>query len=245
MENPLVSQTDTASAPLPSTGRDIIAGIIDMVPFCLATLPWGILAGSMAVQAGLPLWQCIGLSALVFAGAAQLVTLGLVMSGTSVATIVITVFFITSQHIIYGLTLRETVSRLALRYRLVIGFLLTDELFALSGGQQTSQPRSLAYLLSAGVFFYLCWLVFSVMGIMLATRIPNLDAYHLDFSIIATFITIVVPMIRQRVTLAGVLMSLLLSMLLAYYHIEGAVVIAGLSGMFFSALLARYQGDAP
>lgn len=243
MENPLSPHSDTIPASSPTPGRDIVAGIIDMTPFCLATLPWGILAGSMAVQAGLPLWQCVGLSAWVFAGAAQLVTLGLVMSGASVATIVITVFFITSQHIIYGLTLRETVSRLALRYRLVFGFLLTDELFALSGGQQAQRPRSPVYLFAAGIFFYLSWVAFSLMGIVLATRIPNLDAYHLDFSIIATFITIVVPMIRQRVTLAGVMVSLLLSMLLAYYRIDGAIVIAGISGMFFSAMAARFEGE--
>lgn len=243
MENPLLPQASPSTAPARSTARDIAAGIIDMAPFCLAVLPWGILAGSMAVQAGLPLWQCIAMSALVFAGAAQLVTLGLLMSGSSVVTVVITVFFITAQHIIYGLTLRERVSRLALRYRLAVGFLLTDELFALSCAPQ-GQSRSPTYLLAAGGFFYLCWVAFSVLGIVLAARIPDLDDYHLDFSIVATFIAIVVPMIRHRVTLAGVLFSLMLSMLLAYCHIGGAVVIAGVSGMVFSALLAQWLGEA-
>lgn len=233
------------ASPVGSPLRDIRAGILDMFPFCLAVLPWGILAGSMAVQAGLPLWQCIGLSALVFAGAAQLVTLGLVMSGANVVTILITVFFITTQHIIYALTLREYVSRLALRYRLSIGFLLTDELFALSGGKSVQKPRSVSYLIAAGGFFYVCWVVFSLAGIAMATRIPDLASYHLDFSIIATFITIVVPMVRNIITLLGVALSLLLSMVLGYYHVEGAVVIAGLSGMFFSALLSRDREVTP
>lgn len=139
--------------PIGSPLRDIRAGILDMFPFCLAVLPWGILAGSMVVQAGLPLWQCVGLSAFVFAGAAQLVTLGLVMSGANVVTILITVFFITTQHIIYSLTLRDYVSRLALRFRPPIGFLLTDELFALSGGKSVQSPRSVSYLIAAGGFF--------------------------------------------------------------------------------------------
>ncbi|MGL9736413.1 MAG: hypothetical protein ACR5LF_15065 [Symbiopectobacterium sp.] len=63
--------------------------------------------------------------------------------------------------------------------------------------------------------------------------------YHLDLSIIATFITIVVPMVRTISSLLGVVLSLALSMALAYFHVEGALVIAGLSGMFFSALLSR------
>ncbi|MBG6245267.1 branched-chain amino acid ABC transporter permease [Candidatus Symbiopectobacterium sp. 'North America'] len=241
MEKHVLSQPGAApNASLPDTRwRDIRAGVLDMFPFCLAVLPWGILAGSMAVQAGLPFWQSIGLSALVFAGAAQLVTLGLVMSGANVVTILITVFFITTQHIIYALTLHDYVSRLALRYRLPIGFLLTDELFALSGGKSAQQSRSVSYLIAAGGFFYVCWVIFSLAGIVMATRIPDLARYHLDFSIIATFITILVPMVRSISSLLGVLLSLVLSMALAYFHVEGAVVIAGLSGMFFSALLSR------
>ena len=80
-----------------------------MLPLCISVIPWGILAGSMAIQAGLSFWQSIGMSAIIFAGAAQLVTLGLTMAGASLFTIVVSVFFITSQHFIYGMTLREFV----------------------------------------------------------------------------------------------------------------------------------------
>lgn len=218
------------------------SGVIDMLPLCLAVIPWGILAGSMAIQAGLTVWQSIGMSAIVFAGAAQLVTLGLLMSGASILTIIISVFFITSQHFIYGLTLREFVSSLAIKYRIPIGFLLTDELFALSVSQRTKNGLSVSYLLGAGFAFYIGWVLFSTIGIVLATSVPDLEKYHLDFSIIATFITIVVPMIKSISTLLGVLFSLAFSMMFAYLGIEGGVIIAGCSGMLFSVLVSRVRG---
>ncbi|MBD2809608.1 AzlC family ABC transporter permease [Xenorhabdus sp. Vera] len=219
-------------------------GMYNMLPLCLSVIPWGILAGSMAVQSGLTLWQSIGMSVILFAGAAQLVTLGLLTSGASILTIIISIFFLTSQHFLYGLTLREYVASLKIRYRLPIGFLLTDELFALSCAQSDKEKLTPSYLIGAGLCFYLCWNLFSLIGVFMASSIPNLSDYHLDFSIIATFITIIVPMIKRISVLGGVLFSLILSMVLSYLHIEGAIIIAGVSGMFFSVFIARLMKES-
>ena len=45
-------------------------GVRDMLPLSVAVIPWGILAGSAAVNAGLSTLQAAGMSVLVFAGAA-------------------------------------------------------------------------------------------------------------------------------------------------------------------------------
>ncbi|MGL4858245.1 MAG: AzlC family ABC transporter permease [Enterobacteriaceae bacterium] len=214
-----------------------------MLPLCLAVLPWGILAGSMAVQAGLTFWQSVAMSAIIYAGAAQLVTLGMLMTGASALTIIISVFFITAQHFLYALTLRDYVSLLHSKYRLPIGFLLTDELFALSSATENRKKLSPAWLIGAGLAFYLSWVLFSLVGIVMASAIPDLQQYHLDFSIVATFITIVVPMIKRISVLCGVLFSLLASILLSYLQVGGAIVIAGVCGMFFSVLVARVRGE--
>jgi len=215
-----------------------LRGAIEMLPLCVSVIPWGILAGSMAIQAGLTFWQSVGMSAIVFAGAAQLVTLGLTMTGASLLTIVVSVFFITSQHFIYGLTLREFVSCLKTKLRLPIGFLLTDELFALSETKDKRSELTPGYMIGAGLTFYLSWNIFSLMGIVMASSVPNLDQYHLDYSIVATFITIVVPMIKKISTLVGVAISLVLSMVLSYYQVEGAIVLAGLIAMFSSVAVS-------
>ena len=64
-----------------------------MLPLSVAVIPWGILAGSAAINAGLSVMQAVGMSALVFAGAAQLVSLSMLMTGASLLSILITVFF--------------------------------------------------------------------------------------------------------------------------------------------------------
>ena len=180
-----------------SETRAFLNGVIKILPLCFAVLPWGLLAGSMAIQAGLTTLQAIAMSALVFAGAAQLMTLGLVMAGTPALTIIISVFLITTQHYLYALYLREDISKQPLKYRLMLGFLLTDELFAVSIKRQ---QHYIYYLLGAGSCFYLCWVLFSTCGVFLASAIPNLDQYHLDFFFFFTFIVIVILFIKNVIT---------------------------------------------
>ena len=233
-----MSESSSCTELTRTSRSSFMRGAIEMLPLCVSVIPWGILAGSMAVQTGLTFWQSVGMSAIVFAGAAQLVTLGLTMTGASILTIVVSVFFITSQHFIYGLTLREFVSCLKAKLRLPIGFLLTDELFALSETKDKHSELTPGYMIGAGLTFYLSWNIFSLMGIVMASSVPNLDRFHLDYSIVATFITIVVPMIKKISTLVGVAISLILSMVLSYYQVEGAIVLAGLIAMFASVAVS-------
>ncbi len=218
--------------------KAFLKGVMDIMPLSIAVLPWGILAGSMAINAGLTFAQAFSMSAVIFAGAAQLVSLGLVMSNASFLTIVITVFFLTSQHLIYALNFRKEVSQYKLKQRLIIGFLLTDELFAV--GMAENKQRTFAYLFGAGLCFYLAWCLFSLMGIVLAQSIPNLESLHLDFSIVAVFILIIVPMIKNKASLVGVLCTLLFACIFKYFHFEGGLVLSGMIGMFCAMCFARY-----
>lgn len=209
-------------------------GVRDMLPLSVAVIPWGILAGSAAVNAGLSTLQAAGMSALVFAGAAQLVSLGMVMAGASVFSIVITIFFLTSQHFVYALSLRSAAAEWPLIKRLCLGFLLTDELYATA---MLKSERPFAYLLGAGFSFYLCWVSFSMAGIGLAHAVPDLSALHLEFSIVAVFLVMAVMLIQNRAAIVGVMASSAAILLFSWLQLEAGILLAGLSGMLVSALI--------
>ena len=216
-------------------------GALDILPLSIAVLPWGILAGSVAIDAGLTIPQAVAMSAVVFAGAAQLVSLGMWSADATAITIAITVFFLTSQHFIYALTLRKDISVLASYYRIPLGFLLTDELFAVA--MQKSQRRPY-YLLGAGLSFYLAWVLFSVLGIYLASTIPNLSSLHLDFSIVAVLVAIIVSFIKNWISLLGVLTTIISSLCLTVLHIEAAILISGMLGMSVAVYMERWEKKA-
>lgn len=65
---------------------------VAILPLCPAVVPWGILAGSMALQNGLTPAQGLGMSAIVFAGAAQLVAMGMIKGGAGLLAILLSIF---------------------------------------------------------------------------------------------------------------------------------------------------------
>ncbi|MEK8139504.1 AzlC family ABC transporter permease [Morganella morganii] len=233
----MTTTTDLPASPL----KDFLTGALHMTPLNLAVVPWAILAGSMAVDSGLTFAQSVAMSAMVFAGAAQLVTLGLLNSGAGVITIIVSVFFITSQHLLYGLTLRPHVRPFSPLQRAGIGFLLTDELFAVSVAGR--QRLSFAYLFGAGLSFYLVWVLVSILGIVLAHSISDLSRLRLDFSVVATLLAIVVPLIKSKSALARALFSFVVTIILTRAGIQGSAVIAGVSAMLLAVLLGRKWGD--
>lgn len=220
-----------------------IHGVKDILPLSIAVFPWAILAGSMAIDAGLSFAQAFAMSAVVFAGAAQLVSLGLVMSGASFVTILITTFFLTSQHFIYALDLRKDVATFPFYKRWIIGFLLTDELFAVA--KSNAKKSNFPYLLGAGLSFYCAWCSFSVVGIYLAQKMPDLEKLHLDFSIIAIFVLIIVPLVQSLSALLGVMTTILAAYVFRYFHIEAGLMLSALIGMMVAKTADSLWSTAP
>ena len=233
---PLI-ETDSSSF----QSKRFFQGVMAIMPLSIAVIPWAILAGSMAINAGLSFAKALAMSSLVFAGAAQLVSLSLVIEGVSKLTILITIFFLTAQHFIYALTFRNNISILPVKQRLALGFLLTDELFAVSLSPEKRHPD---YMLGAGLCFYLFWVIFSVVGIIMANMIPNLSDYHLDFSIVAIFIAMVVPLIKNFKVLVAVLVTCFSGFILRFYHVEGAILISGLLGMLSAVGLEKLEQES-
>ncbi|MDA0130085.1 AzlC family ABC transporter permease [Vibrio sp. MarTm2] len=224
-----------------SNGKLFMQGTLAMVPLSIAVIPWGLLAGSFAIEAGLTMWESQALSAILFAGSAQLVATGMLKAGASLATMLLATFFITSRHLLYSVSMRSKVSPLPLKWRLALGFLLTDELFAICG-QQSDKQFNRWYALGAGLSFYLCWNLATLVGIVAGSYIPAMNELGLEFAVAATFIAIVIPNVKNAPILIAVLVSLTLSVLCSYLNIESGLMIASIGGMLAGYVAETLKG---
>ncbi|WP_205729204.1 AzlC family ABC transporter permease [Ferrimonas aestuarii] len=205
-------------------------GTLAMMPLNIAVIPWGILAGSFAIDAGLTNLESQAMSAILFAGSAQLVATGMFKSGATLSAMLLAVLFITSRHLLYSVTMRSKIIRLPLRWRLSLGFLLTDELFAICG-QQSDNQFNPWYALGAGLSFYLCWNLATLVGILSGNLFPELNELGLEFAVAATFIALVVPNARSYGVIAAILTALVVSVLCQSQGMESGLIIASLSAM--------------
>lgn len=230
-------EADIARTPN-SKAKAFLKGTLAMMPLTIAVVPWGILAGSFAIEVGLTPLESQAMSAIIFAGAAQLVALGMVKAGIGLWSILITTLLITSRHLLYAMAMRSQISPLPLTWRLTLGFLLTDELFAIAnpGKLHKFDPW---YALGGGLSFYLGWNLATLVGIVAGNAIDNLGELGLDFAIAATFIALVVPTVKKPSILVCVLVSLTLAVVCAVLAIQAGLLIAALSGMTAGALYAK------
>ena len=135
------------------------------------------------------------------------------------------------------------ISPLPGRWRIGLGFLLTDELFALTS-QFDRQQFNRWYALGVGLTFYVAWNLFTLAGIVLGSSIPGLEHLGLDFSIAATFIALVVPTVKKPSILVCVLVSLTLAVVCAVFKMQAGLLIAAIAGMTAGVLYAKVTKEA-
>ena len=228
----MLNETDLAYRPIPSDIKSINRAVLDIMPLALATVPWGILCGSLAINIGLTAIQAQLMSLLVFAGAAQLASITILGATGAISSIFSSTFVISSRHLLYSAVFREHVRQRSFLSRLCIAFFLTDEMFAVTCAYvEKHKTFSVLYAISAGITFYVVWNVSTFAGIVAGQYIPNLENLGLEFAIAATFITIVIPSIKDPSILIAVLVSGFSALVLSIYIPDYALIIATITGM--------------
>lgn len=224
----------------PGIQRVVSRGIIDCLPLVVAVIPWGILCGSMAIDVGLTGVESVLMSVLIFAGAAQLGALVLFGAGASLASLLSSTAVISSRHLLYSASFRDDVKHKPRWLRLLIAFVLTDEMFALVMAYKRQNGQfNTRYALATGFTFYFGWILATIAGVLLGEYLPNLQQYGLEFAIAATFIALVVPSIKDRPTLVATLISFILSALFHHWQLPQALLIATAIGMIAGMALVK------
>src|SRR5262245_14567668 len=106
--------------------------LLDSVGIIVSASGFGLVYGLSARAAGFSPIDAGAMSVLVFAGAAQFAAVGYVLGGISWVGIVLLTAFLNARHLLYGAGLAPYVADRPRRTRAAMGYLLTDEAFALS-----------------------------------------------------------------------------------------------------------------
>ena len=156
------------------------------------------------VAAGMPNYLAMLMSILVYAGSSQLAALQLFSSGTPLAIIIVAALVINLRFSIYSLSIAPHLAAAGPRWRPLLSYLLSDNGFAMSL-RGYDRPMTAAdkvwYYLGSCAAIWTTWQIGTLSGVLLGTRIPA--GWHLEFSIVLTFLAIVAPTIRDRAVAAA------------------------------------------
>ncbi|WP_342247324.1 AzlC family ABC transporter permease [Pseudomonas sp. OTU5201] len=225
-----------------SRTTEFIHGARDIVPMIVGAIPFGIIFGTLAAGAGLSAWQTLGMSLLVFAGSSQFIAITLLGGGAGAAVVLLTTFVVNLRHALYSATLQPFVRHLPARWRMPLAFWLTDEAFAVVQhryAEQDESPHKHWYFLGAALAMYLNWQLCTLIGVLFGQAVPNLAAWGLDFAMLATFIGIVVPMLRNKPQVAAALVAGAVALACQGLPYKLGLMAAALSGIAVGVVLER------
>ena len=187
-----------------STPRsEFVAGMRDTIPMVVGGIPFGIIFGALAVNAGLSPFGAQAMSLFVFAGSAQFIAVGLVAQNVSALFIVVTTFVVNLRHALYSATLAPHLRHVKARWLPLMGFTLTDETFVTvvkRFEERGALPYGHWYFFGSSALLYVDWQVFTLAGIVAGRTIPNPQDWGLDFAATVTFTGMTVSMLRNRST---------------------------------------------
>jgi 4-azaleucine resistance transporter AzlC len=164
--------------------RPEVQGARDTIPIAVGIIPFGLVAGAAAVEAGYGVGGAVGFSVIVFAGASQLAAIDLLSGGSAVAVAVLTAWLINLRMVMYSAALAPWLGHVPTRKRTLAAYVLTDQAFALSITRYDAGYRRedrLRYYLGVAIPLWVNWQVTTLIGALVGSSIP--DDIPLDFAI--------------------------------------------------------------
>ncbi|AUV83471.1 branched-chain amino acid ABC transporter permease [Salinigranum rubrum] len=192
---------------LPPAARE---GVRTSLPLVVSIVPFGLVAGVAAVDAGLSPVAALGMSVVVFAGAAQLAVIDLLGRDASLVVAVVTGVVVNLRMMMYSASIAPYFQRYRARWKAFLAFFLTDQAYAVSiarfearDGEErdASGERGDWFYLGVGASLWVGWVVTTAVGVGLGRGLP--DSWGLDFAVPLIFLALLVPRIEDGTTAAA------------------------------------------
>lgn len=221
-----------------SSRTAFLAGIRDQAPGVLGNIPFGLITGATASAAGIDPLLAIAMSIIVFAGAAQLVAIQLISEGAPGAMIVLAALVVNLRMMMYSAAVAPFFAHLNLRWKVLIGYLLTDHAFALMTARfrpDDPNPHKRWYYLGAGSLMWTVWQIALAIGVFIGVQVPA--SWSLEFLIPLMFIALVAPALKTRPQLLAAVCAATASVFTASFPLKSGLVVAALAGVVGGLLM--------
>lgn len=160
-------------------------------------IPVGIAYGIMAQQAGLLGGETVAMSIFVFAGASQMMAVGMYGQGAGFAAIILATLMLNLRHLIMSTCVMNRIKPCGIGFKLLAAFGVTDESFALFTTESESRATPW-FFLGLITVTYTSWVTGSFLGAIAATLLPSILSASLGIALYAMFIGLMIPGVREN-----------------------------------------------
>ncbi len=175
-----------------------LIGARQSIPLALSVFAYGTVFGVLARQTEMSLVEAAAMSAMVYAGSAQLIVLDLWTTPLPVLTIVLTTLIVNLRHLLMGAALRPWFSKLSASQAYGSAFFIVDESWALTMREFMFGGSDGAFLIGSGLTLFAAWLGATVTGYVMGTMVQNPARLGLDFAFPAVFVALLIGMWKGK-----------------------------------------------
>lgn len=210
------------------------AGFREGLPFLLVVMPFGLLFGVIATEAGLTTLQTMAFSSVVFAGASQFAALQLMVEDAPTLIVIATALAVNLRMAMYSASLAVWLGDAPLWKRALVAYVNVDQSYAVSVNKYEdvpamSIPQRVAFFFGAVTPVCPMWVVATALGIWLGEGIPAWMA--LDFAVPICFLAIIAPMMRTLAHMLAAVTSIVVALLLAGLPYNLGLLVAAVIAM--------------
>lgn len=224
--------------------KDFFNGFKHGIPIALGYFPVSFTFGIMAVKSGVPVWLAFVISLTNLTSAGQFAGVNLMCAGAAYYEVALTTLLINLRYMLMSMSLSQRLNKgIPVFKKLIFGFGITDEIFAVAVTRHEKISASYMYGLISGPF--VSWTLGTLSGAIANGIMPQRLSDAMGIALYGMFIAIIVPPAKKdRKILVITAIAILLTCIFRYIRIfefisEGfriiisTVVAAGIGALLF------------
>lgn len=220
-------------------------GFRDGLPFLVVGIPFALLFGLVAAEAGLSVAQTMAFSVLVIAGASQFTAVQLMNEAVPVWVVLAASLAVNLRMAMYSASLQPYLGAASLPQRALIAYLNVDASYALSIQKYERVPGMsvgprVGYFVGTISLMFPLWYICTYLGAVSGDAIP--EGLALDFAMPILFLALVGPMLKTLAHLAAAVTSVVCALMLAFLPSGTGLLLAAFAAMAVGAEIERRRG---
>jgi 4-azaleucine resistance transporter AzlC len=230
----------TESVPYPQSAAPAFwRGLRAFAPLIPGVVPFSMVAGIAAVQAGFTPLQSIAFSLIGYAGSAQLIASQMVAAHAPVVLIVLSSLIVNLRFAMYSASMLPLFGGVSLSRRWPLAYGLTDQAYAVTMGRPATEAQPVAYYTGAAVLMWLTWQSGTAVGALLGAKVPA--GWPLDFAVPLSFIALLVPVLTSRPQVLAAVVSALVAVLAQGLPFRLNLILGAVCGVAAGLLAQRVE----
>lgn len=214
-------------------------GALAMLPITPGIIPFGLVMGTVAADAGLSMFQTVAMNFIVFAGAAQLAAIELMLNQVETVVVIITGLVINLRFMLYSASLATKFANESILYKAIVSYTITDQSYTSLAANEHKLKASdkLLFYLGTSLVMIIVWQSSVVLGFIFGNFAP--ESISLDYAVPLSFVALVMPTLKNKLYWFVAVFCSILAIILKDLPYNLGLLVTACSGISLGMFLKR------